>query len=57
LLTIEDNNTIASAKSSSNEKNRHMKNPVPKDISEAFEEKDNYHKFIFNSMVDMVKKV
>jgi len=55
LLLREDENTIASAKSPGNEKNRHMKIPVHKDASEAFEKNDNDHKFISNNIVGMVE--
>jgi len=34
-----------------------MRTPVPKGTFEAFEKKDTYHKFISNSMVDMVEKI
>ena len=37
-------------------KKGHMKTPVHKDISRAYEKKDNYHKFISNGTVAMVVK-
>ena len=56
LLLRESENTIASAKGHGNEKNGRMIILVLKDVSQALEKKDNEHKFISNSMVDMVKK-
>jgi len=57
LLTRDHEPTIASAGISGNEKNGHMKTSTPADTSEALEKRDNHHKFISNSTVNMVVKM